>query len=179
VIHAPGLAPAVSPYPAELADLAPTALGLLGIEAPQAAHDLQGSGLPGGRDLLAELADGPPGRRTRLADFLLYGPPRWSVRRGPWKLVLASEPAPAGTAADEAAAPATQLFDLDADPGERRDVAALHPDVAADLQALGEAELERRAELRRRLLSGEDDVLNAAYLEWVHITKLRALGYLK
>jgi arylsulfatase A-like enzyme len=164
LVHAPGLEPAVSPHPAELADLYPTLLRLLGFEPPPVT----------GRDLLAELTAGPEGRRTRLAGFLLYGPDRWSARRGPWKLV-----APAADGAAGEATAAAQLYDLDADPGELRDVAALHPDVAARLAALAETELARRAELRRRFLAGEEDVLNAAYLEWVHVTKLRALGYLK
>ena len=58
-------------------------------------------------------------------------------------------------------------------------MAAANGEVVRDLLAVGQRELAAREELRRRLLAGDEDVLNSAYLEWNHITKLRALGYLK
>lgn len=159
LLAAPGLAPAVVGDTAELADLYPTLLALLGVEPPA-----------GGRDLVALLDGTPPPRRpTPMADSLLYGPARWSVRRGPWKLVQPY--APEGDVRPE-------LYHLERDPGELEDVAADHPDVVAELQALGEAERSEREKLRRQL-AGEEDVLNSAYMDWEHITKLRVLGYLK
>jgi hypothetical protein len=55
---------------------------------------------------------------------------------------------------------------------------AERPEVAASLRRLAEEEIARREELRRRLQGGPE-ALNAAQLQWNHITKLRALGYLK
>ena len=185
LIAVPGRKARVVDGPAELADVMPTVLGLLGIEEPPI----------GGRDLGERLAGAAPTeRRTLLADRLLFGPARWSVRRGPWKLVLpaagtagteadadAEGALPPGAGADDTAgaAPEPELYDLANDPGETRDVAAEHPEVVRDLRAIGERELAQRRDLRRRLLAADEDVLNAAYLEWNHITKLRTLGYLK
>ncbi len=168
--------------PAELADLMPTLLHLLGFAVPPF----------GGHDLTDRL-DGAPAveRPTLLADGLLYGPGRWAARRGPWKLVVPDavpEPADGEEEGDEAAeaggesappVPAPELYDLASDAGEKRDVAGQHADVVRDLTALAARERAEREALRRRLLAGDEDVLNAAYLEWNHITKLRALGYLK
>jgi arylsulfatase A-like enzyme len=170
-VHVPGRAPGVVPGAAELADVMPTALHLLGLTVPPL----------GGRDLAGRL-DGAAAteRPTLIADRLLYGPRRWSARRGPWKLVVPEEEAAAAAEEENAEeAPAPELYDLSAAAGETRDVAASHGDVVRDLRALAERELAEREALRRRLLTGDEDVLNSAYLEWNHITKLRALGYLK
>jgi arylsulfatase A-like enzyme len=165
LLRAPGVAAGTVTHAVETVDLFPTLLSLAGIEPPVSQ----------GRDLGPLLAGEPPVRRTLVSDFLLYGAGRWSVRRGPWKLVVpdASEEG----AADEALA--LELYDLASDPAESRDVAADHPEVVASLLAIGERERAARLELRRRLLAGGDDVLQSSYLEWNHITKLRALGYLQ
>jgi arylsulfatase A-like enzyme len=61
------------------------------------------------------------------------------------------------------------LVDLDADPGEQRDVAAAHPDVAA-------AHRERVETLTRRLAAPE---ARAGKIGEVELERLRLLGYLK
>ena len=162
-LRVPGRAPAVAERAAELSDLLPTLLAQLDVEASPVAA---------GRDLLAELDGRPAVRRTLIASSLLYGPARWSARRGPWKLVAA-----AGAAGSRSGV-ADELYDLAADPAERHDVAADHPEVAANLRAVASRQLADRYALRQRLLSSDDDVVDSAYLEWVQITKLRALGYL-
>jgi len=156
ILHRPGLEPRVVEEPVEMVDWMPTLLGLAGIAPPPTA----------GFDVGPLLAGGPAARRTLLFDALLYGPSRWAARRGPWKLVAPREDG----VPDE-------LYDLTADPDERRDLAADRPDVAAALRAYGDRELAERERLRRRL--GAGDALESAYLEWNHITKLRSLGYLK
>jgi len=158
ILHRPGSEPRVVGEPVEMTDWMPTLLALAGI-APQPTA---------GTDLRPLLAGEPAARRTLLSDALLFGPSRWSARRGPWKLVVPRR--------EDLQA---ELYDLAADPGERRDLAAARPDVAADLRAYGERELAAREKLRRRLGAGDDDALESAYLEWNHITKLRSLGYLK
>lgn len=171
LVHVPDLAPTVVAGATELADLTPTLLGLLGLpgfETPPAEIRTAG------RDLGPRLGGGAPSERpTLLSDRILYGPSRWAARRGPWKLVLPAD----GASLSEGAAP--ELYDLASDPGEQHDVAGDHPEVVRDLEALARRELAAREELRRRLSSDDEDVLNAAYLEWNQITKLRALGYLK
>jgi arylsulfatase A-like enzyme len=102
-----------------------------------------------------------------MADVLLHGRPRWSVRRGPWKLVAARDPALP-----------VELYDLRQDPGERTDLAAREPRLAAAMRAWGERELAARLKARA-LFVARGDTLGATYLEWRYITKLRALGYLK
>lgn len=167
VIHVPGRAPGVVSGPAELADLFPTALRLLGFNPPPT----------GGEDLAERMDGGPLQRRTLISDRLLYGPSRWSVRRGPWKLVV---PRPEAAVEGEEPPPLEpELYDLIADPGETRDVSGSQPQVTADLRSLGEKELDDREALRGRLNPADEDVLSSAYMEWNHITKLRALGYLK
>jgi arylsulfatase A-like enzyme len=165
LLRAPGVAPRVVDHPVETVDFFPTLLALAGVEPP----------VNQGLDLAPLLAGEPPGRRTLISDFLLYGQSRWSVRRGPWKLVVPERESPE----DGGPELAVELYDLAADPGETRDLAAERPDVVSALLAYGEREREARQDLRRRLLAGGDDVLQSSYLEWNHITKLRALGYLQ
>ncbi len=63
----------------------------------------------------------------------------FAIRQGHWKLALCpdsggwSDPKPGAKTAD---LPAVQLYDLEADPAESRNVQADHPDVVAKLRAL-------------------------------------------
>ncbi|HKH49658.1 MAG TPA: sulfatase [Thermoanaerobaculia bacterium] len=158
LLRVPGRSPGVIESPADLADLFPTLLRLVGVQSPPVQ----------GRDLTPLLDGEPPaGRPTLLADLILHGPPRWSVRRGPWKLIVPREPGPP-----------PELYDLDRDPGELRDLAAARPDLVDALRAAGERELGERGKGRARFVSG-DGAQSATYLEWNHITRLRSLGYLK
>jgi arylsulfatase A len=71
----------------------------------------------------------------------------FAIREGRWKLLLCagsggwSEPEP-GTS-EEARLPPRQLFDLVADPRERRNLAAEHPEIVARLEALLAAHVKR------------------------------------
>lgn len=156
ILRFPGTAPAEIREATELVDFFPTLLDALSLEAP--AHQ--------GRNLRPLLEGRPLPRLTRLSDRLLYGYPRWSVRRGPWKLVV-----PQGGEL------APELYHLEEDPGETTDRAAQEAETVEALLALGQEERARRLKDRERYLSGQD-VLSATYLEWNHITKLRSLGYL-
>ena len=159
LLRAPSREPGVFAGPAEMADLLPTLLALLGVGAPPVQ----------GLDLVPLLDGGAAERRTRTTGALLYGAQRRAVRRGDWKLVVP---------ADDPSLP-VELYDLAADPGEVRNLAAERPDVVAGLRALAERDLGDAARLRRRLLAQGEDVLESTYLEWNHVTKLRSLGYLK
>jgi arylsulfatase A-like enzyme len=124
----------------QLLDLPPTVLSLSGIDPPAAMM---------GRDLTARMkssgseaglhhpafSESEPlyldhGKRRypqRKNIYLEGDEGKWrSVRQGRHKLIMI--PNPAG--------PAYQLFDLEADPGERRDVSDQEPDKVAALAAL-------------------------------------------
>ncbi len=167
ILRAPGLAPAVVERPVRMADLFPTLLGLLGVEAPPSQ----------GIDLAPALAGRPQPRAPLVADAILHGPERWAVRRGPWKLIVPRQPQGDGARPPAPALP-LELYNLADDPGETVNRAAAEPGTAAALRALGERELAARAAARRRFLAG-DEALGATYLEWNQITKLRSLGYLR
>ena len=162
ILRAPGLAPAVVEAPIRIADLFPTLLRLVGVDPPPSQ----------GTDLSPSFAGRPLPRLPLLADVILHGPERWSIRRGPWKLVVPRQPDPQGPGYP------IELYHLTDDPAETTNRAATNPDVASALRALGERELAARIAARPRYLAG-DESLGATYLEWNHITKLRSLGYLR
>ena len=92
-----------------------------------------------GRDIRPILF-GEPGARSPH-EALYYYRSEWlgAVRSGRWKLVFGA--AGGFSAAEQGegnAAPAEALYDLETDPGERRDVLAAHPDVVIRLRVLAE-----------------------------------------
>lgn len=158
ILRIPGRAPSVVRGPVQMVDLFPTLLHLAGVEPPPSQ----------GQDLVPLLDGGPPSQPTLIADVILQGAVRrWSVRRGPWKLIVPREPGPP-----------LELYNLEQDPGEAHNLAAGQPGIVSSLRTLGEHEMAQRQKDRARFIAGGDS-LGATYLEWNHITKLRALGYLR
>lgn len=150
VMRLPGVPPRRVEEPAQHVDVLPTLLAYLGIEAPPTD----------GRDLLAprRRGDAPLDVYTHLD---VDGHRAASVIRGPYKLVLPQSPSQ-GTA--------PMLFDLDADPGELKDLAADRPDIVERMLAL----------LAERNLAGE--IVSAKEIEDDQLDedvrrRLRALGY--
>jgi arylsulfatase A-like enzyme len=97
-------------------DLFPTLLDALGIDAPPGIDGVS----------LMPLVRGEPGPSEldwAIAEYLLSSPQERALRTQAAKLVVTP------------ATGATQLFDLETDPGERKDVAAARPDEVARLQA--------------------------------------------
>lgn len=100
--------------PASLLDLTPTTLALAGLPIPAGT---------GGHSLLS-------GPRRMVRFFTDQGVERWGLRDGRWKLIW------------DADVHRARLFDLSADPGETRDLAADHPsEVARYLRCLGQIPL--------------------------------------
>ena len=119
-----------------------TTLDILPTFARLAGATLPGDRVLDGRDLWDVIA-GTPNARNPRDTFLYYNWVRLNgVRRGKWKLVLPRSANPTGTGWSGRmidAVPATQLYDLTADIAEKRDVAAQHPDVVAELMKLVES----------------------------------------
>jgi arylsulfatase A-like enzyme len=141
--------------PIQISDLMPTLLSALGLPVPEAAT---------GRDWMPRLAasDEAAAEDAIPAPIIAHGTRSTSLQSASWKLVRRETRA--------AAAPRTLLFDLDADPGEQRDLARQE---AARSSSLND-QLDR--ELRRQ--SGDRPDESAPELAPEFVERLRALGYL-
>jgi arylsulfatase len=137
----------VSPALAGNLDLLPTLVDLAGARAPASPIDGQ-SFAP----LLAGKSD-----QARTSFLYFYGDTLEAVRRGNWKLHLEhTSRTYEGQEKGKDGAPGPTknmkvplaLYNLDTDPGERKDVAAQHPKLVEELRALA-------AEGRRNLTEGK------------------------
>ena len=182
----PGWEPGVWEEPVELADLFPTLLGLLGVPEPAPRHGSESSSERGPAGWRLRATDrGGLEDRVRLAGFLLYGPERMSVRRGPWKLILprAGEP---GEQDPELGGP--ELYHLERDPEESRNLAVSGgTDGASDGGEEAAREMRRLVrELRRKLKAREElrralglpEIGERARADREQLESLEALGYL-
>jgi arylsulfatase A-like enzyme len=112
----PGRPAGRSEDPAELVDIAPTLVELAGLEAPKTFVG----------ESLVPLMDGRhwPDRVVFGASTVVGsdGPiPEFYARQGPWKLIY------------DVADSKSELYNLDADPGEKTDLAAKDPEMTAKL----------------------------------------------
>lgn len=119
---------------------------------------LAGGSLPAepvidGRDIGPLLVEGSR-ESPREAHFYFSGNTLEAVRRGRWKLAIAPQPSGMGRKDPEPASrEQPRLYDLDADTGERENVADRHPDVVAELKTVAarmEEELGRPGSPGRR-----------------------------
>ena len=129
-----------------LADVVPTVLATIGVERPNRFD---------GMNLLPMLEAGQsPGPRPVVS---VIGTHTATLRAPPWKLYRSRD----GIA----------LYDLRADPGERRDVAADHPEIVAALRRQLD-ELTSQAPRRPPADTTRTDEIDPKLVE-----QLRALGY--
>jgi choline-sulfatase len=142
-----GVRPGRHREPVSLVDVVPTVLDAVGQPTPAG---IDGSSLwpvvTGGR------ARAP---RALFAQNSLYGDQRQAVIDWPYKLIVNLDH------------PRRELYDLDADPGEHRDVSSLHPELVDRL----EASLPQRS---KAAVAGEEVDLDAESRR-----ELEALGYLR
>ena len=134
-------------------DLAPTLVELAGLPSPE----WQGTSLAASVRTGAE----PPAHPVAMEVGITPGVPtvpQHAIRDGRWKLITSLEDARVVDA----------LYDLEADPGERRNVAAANPDVVARLRQRLEALATESVEAAP--ISVEDEAILEARLE--------ELGYL-
>ncbi len=162
-ITAPGLLPAGArvPQTVELADVAPTLLDLLGVQPPAEQH---------GRSLVPYLERPGEGGAGKPA-FSEYGSTTiHTVTRGPWKLV--SNPEGVEPVCIPGAPPGhypigkAELYNLEQDPQETRNLAGEHPEVVAEL-----------AKLIRQRFSGLADRSKGQAVPEGLKKELEALGY--
>jgi choline-sulfatase len=144
VVHRPGASPGRVDAPVALVQVAPTLRALAGIDGGPPAD---GPPLP---DLGIASGAAPELVHSGCGDLL-------AVRAGRHKLLTSR----AGTVPE-------QLFDIDADPGERRDLAAERPDVTATLRAAASAYWAAGGAPASGTVPGVDPQLRE---------QLRALGY--
>lgn len=154
MLRGPGLTARRVPEPVQHLDILPTLLGRLGVAPPD--------GLAG-RDLFADGPGAGPSIPLRpiLSHLHLDGPERVSAELGAYKLIAGVD--------DAGRLHSPRLFDVVADPGELRDLAAERPVRVGYLETL----------LRKRLASA-DGVPKAAEAEIDDELRrsLEALGYL-
>ncbi len=163
MIKAPGVRPGERPLVAQQIDLLPTLLSLLGVPAPE--------GLPG-RDLLAASGPDPPVFiERRRPDLFRQRALVW----GRYKLAVVEEQAvqrPADVVARQRryarVRPGTFLFDLEADPGETRNL--WNPEDPTAQRLLQRLEAYR---------AGVIDAAGEEPLSEEMTKKLRALGYIQ
>jgi choline-sulfatase len=123
IVAGPGLAPARVAEPVSQLDLVPTLLDVCGLDPASG---------PAGRTLAPALAGEPPAPADVITEYLAEGvsAPAVMLRRGRHKYICCDgDP--------------ELLYDLEADPQERVDIAASAPDVCAELRA----EVARRYDL--------------------------------
>jgi arylsulfatase A-like enzyme len=163
LVRWPGRIPAGSVFtrPVTIAAVMPTLLDLLGVPAEGRIFQ--------GRSLARALRSGNPLREDR--PVFLYRIPyephdevgvwvdgeKFGVRDGDWKFLVAEKE---GT---------TELYDLAADPGETRDLAAAEPAIAAGLAEVLAA--------WREIVTLPDSLGIESELSDSDIEKLRSLGY--
>jgi len=109
VLRAPGVEPGVDGRPAQHIDVAPTVLDLIGLPPHPSFH---------GKSLVDEDVDSERSRYLTVRTPFAH---QYAVVRGRYKLI------------DDRYRERHHLYDLETDPGERRDIAHLRPALSKEL----------------------------------------------
>jgi arylsulfatase A-like enzyme len=144
IVHVPGARHRIVNRPVMNVDILPTVLSVLGLEVPA---DIRGVSVFGG----------PRRREIQYAEYS----GAQTVVRGDFKLIIGE------TKRDVGEGQAPRLFDIAKDPAEQVDLAASHPEIVEELEAIA-------ARIRATSLAHDPDAPDAAVLE-----NLRALGYIE
>lgn len=147
----------------QLLDLFPTILGLVGLEADK--YDLPG------RDLLGMIHAGAADPLPMIAETSMSGEPRYAFRNGRHKLIT---PYDLDFGRNIKIAKPEEVFDLQADPAERTNLAATHPKMA---EILRRGMAEQMEAIRQRSAAGKS-FSRSEQLSAQEIERLRSLGYL-
>ena len=112
-------------------DLLPTAVAIAGGTLP-AEPEIDGQDL-------SPLLFGKTTQSQREAHYYFSGYKLQAVRQGPWKLAIAPQAEAMGQAvASDASGTTPRLYNLDAEIGEKTNVAGEHPEIVAKLQTLAD-----------------------------------------
>jgi arylsulfatase A-like enzyme len=148
IVWGPGVAAGREAAPVSVADITPTVLDAVGIERPRTMFGLS---------LWPALTERRAiGKRPLLAESTMYGSEQKTLILWPHKLVLGPEE---GRRA---------LFDIEADPGETRDLLRARPELAASL-----------GEMLEGLSAGRVPASHESRLSPELDEALRALGYVQ
>jgi len=147
IVRAPGLEARRVADTVPLMDLAPTLLELLDVAVPDVFE---------GQSLASMMRGEASGHRSVISEQRDLK----SWIRHPWKLIR------------RAGSNAPELYDLARDPGERRNIATLHPDRVRQLTAQLDARVAENAD--SHVLELEPGIEDPA-----HLDRLRVLGYIE
>ncbi|PQO40827.1 sulfatase [Blastopirellula marina] len=155
----PGKIPAgtVCHTPAMTIDIFPTVAKLIGAKLPDHPID--------GKDIWPLMTDQPGAKSPHEAYYFYYGSGLKAVRSGKWKLVFPHEyrtlnGRPGGTGGiptnyQQATTPLA-LFDLEADPGETKNLVEDHPDVVQRLENLADRIRAKLGDSHRKIKGKEN-----------------------
>jgi arylsulfatase len=144
IVYVPGAAHRVSDRLVMNVDILPTILSVLGLEVPADIRGVSVFGRP----------------RQREIQYAEYSGAQ-TIVRGDFKLIVGD------TARAGARSQGARLFNLAEDPAEQVDLAASHPEIVRELEAIA-------ARIEATSLAHEPDAPDSAVLE-----HLRALGYIE
>ena len=158
-------------YPVSLVDIFPTVLDFLDIPQPS---DLAGISLKG----LLTGESSPPGPRKIYGEAIRSGPERKSVIEGILKLIISQSPddprSPEGIKWPVAVQSEIELYNLEDDPAELRNIAAEFPEEVSRLRGILEDFFSKREAEKLIAITKEGETTADSET----VDQLRSLGYL-
>jgi arylsulfatase A-like enzyme len=163
----------------ELVDVMPSVLGLLEMDVPARVQGRDLSGLLLGRDVSIEgdahvdgVFGGLPTVKWRYPSSIVR-----EIDGRRWSYVNTVKDREQGSGRTFHVRDAGELYLLDDDPGQQRDLRAQHPEIADELRRALLAWYARNDALARKLQSETGPATEGPLLDEQEIEQLRALGY--